>query len=645
MSLSINTNIASLSAQRALSNSQSDAATAMQRLSTGLRINSAKDDAAGLAIANSFTSQVKGLQQASRNASDAVSLLQTAEGGLQSITDNLQRIRELAVQASNGTLGAADRSALNEEVLQLRDEIDRVATSTTFSSVAILSGSAGTPGAAQTFNFQVGDGNDTAVDRMAVEIADFNTAHLGGGITGTSTNAGTEITGALTALNITVGAGSATTVALPTDNTTLFDNTTNYASDVAAAIVTASGNKVTATASDSSVSLGVINATGTKDTTDTAKVTVNGVDVDVSSALSGGSITASEIKTIFNASTAFNSSTGTASTTIAASVDANGNLIFTDTSGKNLSASYSITDTTNETTTSDFTLGTGFSSTAASGAAVTQNVAVSLGTFGGPTNVAGTTPAAADKLQFQFFDDTTLVDIELSGADILKTGTDLATALNTALQASTYSQKADMTIAYDAVNQDFELTNSNANPKSFAIKTQGTGGITLVEGASVTTGSSFTGTGSSNIAAVTGFGKLTVASTSETFAFSGASATASGLGTSASTGHTTAGGTVSAVSVDTQSNAQSAIQTIDSALGMVNEGRAKMGAYQARFDSVVSSVGIAVENAQASRARVLDADFAQESAALAKTQVLQQAGISVLAQANAMPQQVLALLQ
>ena len=643
MSLSINTNIASLSAQRALSNSQSDAATAMQRLSTGLRINSAKDDAAGLAIANSFTSQVKGLQQASRNASDAVSLLQTAEGGLQSITDNLQRIRELAVQASNGTLGAADRSALNEEVLQLRNEIDRVATSTTFSSVAILSGS-GTSGAAQTFNFQVGDGNDTAVDRMSVEIADFNTAHLGGGITGTSTIAGTEITGALTALDITVGAGSATTVALPTDNTTLFDNTTNYASDVAAAIVTASGNKVTASASDSSVSLGVINATGTKDTTDTAKVTVNGVDVDVSSALSGGSITASEIKTIFNASTAFNSSNGTASTTISASVDANGNLIFTDTSGKNLSASYSITDTTNETTTSDYTLGTGFSVTNAAGQAVTTGVAVSLGTFDGPTNVAGVTDNA-DKLQFTFFDAGNERAIELSGADILKTGHDLATALNAALQASSHSQKGDITIAYDAANQDFELTNTNLSPTAFAIKTQGTGGITLVEGASVTTGSSFTGTGSSNIAAVTGFGKLTVASTSETFKFTGASTTASGLGTSASTGHTTAGGTVDTVSVDTQSNAQSAIQTIDSALGMVNEGRAKMGAYQARFDSVVSSVGIAVENAQASRARVLDADFAQESAALAKTQVLQQAGISVLAQANAMPQQVLALLQ
>ena len=126
MALSINTNIASLSAQRALSTTQSDATTAMQRLATGLRINSAKDDAAGLAVVNKFTSQITGMQQASRNASDAVALLQTAESGLNSITENLQRIRELAVQAASDTLSDTERGYLNNEVTQLRSEIDRV---------------------------------------------------------------------------------------------------------------------------------------------------------------------------------------------------------------------------------------------------------------------------------------------------------------------------------------------------------------------------------------------------------------------------------------------------------------------------------------------------------------------------------------
>ena len=104
MALGINTNLASLSAQRALNNTQGDTNVAMQRLSTGLRINSAKDDAAGMAVASRFTSQISGMQQASRNASDAVSMLQTAEGGLESITDNLQRIRELAVQAASDSI-------------------------------------------------------------------------------------------------------------------------------------------------------------------------------------------------------------------------------------------------------------------------------------------------------------------------------------------------------------------------------------------------------------------------------------------------------------------------------------------------------------------------------------------------------------
>src|SRR5690348_220182 len=116
----INTNIASLNAQRNLNTSQSSLNTSLQRLSSGLRINSAKDDAAGLAIATRFTSQINGLDQASRNANDGISLAQTAEGALGTITDNLQRIRELAVQSRNATNSATDRAALNTEAQQLK---------------------------------------------------------------------------------------------------------------------------------------------------------------------------------------------------------------------------------------------------------------------------------------------------------------------------------------------------------------------------------------------------------------------------------------------------------------------------------------------------------------------------------------------
>jgi flagellin len=146
----INTNVMSLNAQRNLSTSAGALATALQRLSSGLRINSAKDDAAGLAIAERFTTQIRGLNQAARNANDGISLAQTGEGALAEITNNLQRIRELAVQAANSTNSASDREALNQEVEQRLAEIERVASQTSFNGQKILDGSFGTAA------FQVG---------------------------------------------------------------------------------------------------------------------------------------------------------------------------------------------------------------------------------------------------------------------------------------------------------------------------------------------------------------------------------------------------------------------------------------------------------------------------------------------------------
>ena len=146
----INTNVMSLNAQRNLSTSGGALATALQRLSSGLRINSAKDDAAGLAIAERFTTQIRGLNQAARNANDGISLAQTGEGALAEITNNLQRIRELAVQSANSTNSASDREALNQEVEQRLAEIERVASQTSFNGQKILDGSFGTAA------FQVG---------------------------------------------------------------------------------------------------------------------------------------------------------------------------------------------------------------------------------------------------------------------------------------------------------------------------------------------------------------------------------------------------------------------------------------------------------------------------------------------------------
>src|SRR5688572_6549161 len=146
----INTNVLSINAQRNLSTSQSSLATSLQRLSSGLRINSAKDDAAGLAIANRFTTQIRGMNQAVRNANDGISLAQTAEGALSEVTANLQRIRELSVQAANATNSASDRAALDQEVQQRLAEVDRIAQTTSFNGTKVLDGSFGTAA------FQVG---------------------------------------------------------------------------------------------------------------------------------------------------------------------------------------------------------------------------------------------------------------------------------------------------------------------------------------------------------------------------------------------------------------------------------------------------------------------------------------------------------
>jgi flagellin len=197
----INTNVMSLTAQRNLNASQGDLSTAIQRLSSGLRINSAKDDAAGLAIATRMTSQINGLNQAVRNANDGISMAQTTESALGEVTNNLQRIRELSVEAANGTYSTADRAALDVEVQQRVAEIDRIASKTTFNGQNVLDGSLG------TVSFQVGANVGDTVD-VDFSTIDATTATLGVdavSVTGAdSTNANATITAvdaALTTVN------------------------------------------------------------------------------------------------------------------------------------------------------------------------------------------------------------------------------------------------------------------------------------------------------------------------------------------------------------------------------------------------------------------------------------------------------------
>lgn len=207
--LSINTNVMSLTAQRNVSASQSSLATSMERLSSGMRINSAKDDAAGLAISERFSTQIRGMNQAVRNANDGISLSQTAEGALNEVTNNLQRIRELAVQSSNATNSQSDRDALQAEVSQLLSEVNRVADNTSFNGVKLLDGSF--TGA----QFQVGANAGETI--TIASLADVNTGDIGSvsanndaGLTvaaSTLTGFGTAIAaGGLTINGVDVGA-------------------------------------------------------------------------------------------------------------------------------------------------------------------------------------------------------------------------------------------------------------------------------------------------------------------------------------------------------------------------------------------------------------------------------------------------------
>jgi flagellin len=380
MAAIINTNVISLNAQRNLNSSQNALATTLQRLSSGLRINSAKDDAAGLAISERMTSQIKGLNQAVRNANDGISMSQTAEGALGEIGNNLQRIRELAVQSRNASNSSSDRTALNNEVQQLKSEIDRVASTTAFNGIKLIDGSF------TNQSFQVG-------------------ANVGETI---------NITSMVNAKSSSLGTSSSANVA------------------------------------------GVAPAVG---------------------AITAGDLTIN---------------------------------------------------------------GTSVGAVAAGGDAVTQgvNIATAINSVSGTTNV--------------------------------------------------YAEA-------DAATGAVSLYNVS-------------GGSTVV-------------------------------------AFAGASATTVTTGLTAGTTAVTSTAGFGGVDISTKAGADAAIASMDSALSALNAGRADLGAYQNRFSSAISNVQTTAENLTASRSRIVDTDFASETATLSRNQVLQQAGTAMLAQANAMPQSVLSLLR
>ncbi len=279
MAQTINTNISSLTAQRNANRSQNDLSTAIQRLSSGLRINSAKDDAAGLAISDRMTAQIRGINQAARNANDGISLAQVAEGALGSVTGSLQRIRELAVQSANATNSASDRLALQQEVAQLTTEIDRVATQTQFNGLNLLDGSF----TAQQFQVGANAGQTISVTSIASARASALGVYQGFNLTSQSIGAANNSPQALT-VNIG-GAGAVSLGSVAVD-----------AKAQAAAINNGNISGLVATANATSVAAGTSTAAATA--AGTATYTVNGVAISISGADGAGALSSNRANAV-----------------------------------------------------------------------------------------------------------------------------------------------------------------------------------------------------------------------------------------------------------------------------------------------------------------------------------------------------------
>ena len=323
----INTNISALAAQSSLRNTNINSATSMERLSTGIRINSAKDDAAGLAISTRMTANIRGMAAAIRNSNDGISLTQTAEGSLSAIQNNLQRIRELAVQSANSGNSASDRASLNLEAQQLISEIDRVATNSAFNGSKLLDGTY------KDQDFQVGSGNDTS-DRIRISIGNAKASALGivGATTGTSTKESAVVTtGALLAGDLAINSFAISG-----------SSTDGVSYDEASASAIAKANAINGSSSLTGVTATALSNTKTSDAiTGTGAVSagdllINGVDIGALSATSSAADRAAQLVSAINAKTAQTGVSAVAGTT-------SGTVDLTAADGRNITTKLSAT--------------------------------------------------------------------------------------------------------------------------------------------------------------------------------------------------------------------------------------------------------------------------------------------------------------
>ena len=506
MALTLNTNIDSLTAQNNLTGSQALLSQSLTRLSSGLRINTAADDAAGLAISQQFTTQVNGTNQAINNANDAVSEAQTAGGALTTIVNNLQSIRTLAVEAANGSNSASDRQALDQQVQQQIAEITQIASQTSFNGLSVLNGSSGVT------TYQVGA---NVGDTISVDLSQgVEASQIGQVASASTTVTAAALTGGLT---LAVGTSAAVTVGASTAGA-LPGQTAGSAYAKAAAINAADISGLTASASNTVTApfVSVSGGYGVGATASTYDLAINGVNIysGTNNVAANTTLTAQDVASQINL---YSSQDGNVTASIA-----NGALTLT----------------------------------AADGSDITIGQLVTLG-------ATGTGAAAAAGAGTGFGNSTT-------------TGNAVAGA----------------TVADAVVNS---------------------GQLTLSANSNITVG----GTNAADIAAI------------------GQGAGSISLGAN----------TLANQNVKTVAGANATIASVDSALATVSQFQSQLGAIQNRFTAAVSNLTSTAQNLTQSRSTIQDANFAQETANLTQSQVLEQAGISVLAQANQEPQLILKLLQ
>ena len=611
----INTNVSSLNAQRNLNSSQSALATSLQRLSTGLRINSAKDDAAGMAISDRMTTQVRGLNQAARNANDGISLAQTAESGLESIGGSLQRMRELAIQSANATNTMTDRKAIDAEAKQLLAEIQRVATTTQFNGQNLLDG---------TFSnaqFQVGANANQVIN---VGMASSRTENLGayGGKSQAVTDTAFTTTNTLKI--------NGTTIVGTTDLSTLTPGWSAGSAAAKAAAINASSmtTGVTATAKTevSSVSNPVAGAK-----TLASDLKINGVAI---AGLTAQTTVPLQGKAAADAINAVQQRTG-----VTATVDAgNGRLTLNSAEGRDIELT--VTDAAAAARVYNAT-GLQPMNAVSNFGAVDSAGLVTMGSFVANSSVT------INGVAFKFdnggtgtavVEDANTVTVKVDAAAV---AADMGNALRDAITLAKSDERtsAALKTLTPAAGGNAVVT-LNETRSGSAAQLLISDNIVLTGAGhtkSVTAGTAFAGTGTSFIER----GKLELsASTSFILESVGTGTTAAGLLT-----FTPTQSKLSLLSLETVQGANDAIRVLDAALAQVNSQRADLGAVQNRFSATVSSLTATSENLSAARSRIQDADFAAETAALTRNQILQQAGIAMLSQANALPQNVLSLLK